>query len=90
MAEESSGGSSGSSTLAADGDLTTLWEASTNTNPRITLDFGDTREVATLRLQVRRGCFASVFFCYLVDDLLLRKVPSIPLVYPKPQSLLKV
>lgn len=53
MEGPSSGGSS-SSTLAADGDLTTLWEASTNTNAWVTLDLGDAREVTAVRLQVLR------------------------------------
>lgn len=39
-------------TLAADGDLTTIWEAASNTNEWITMDLGDVREVAALRLQV--------------------------------------
>lgn len=52
MVEESSSEGSGSSTFAADGDLTTLWEASMSTNVWVTLDLGDAREVTAVRLQV--------------------------------------
>lgn len=52
MVEESSGESAGTATFAADGDLTTLWEASTDSNVWVTLDHGDTREVTALRVQV--------------------------------------
>lgn len=58
--EESSGGGSGSSTFAADGDLTTLWEASTNTNVWVTLDLGDHREITALRLKVHRLLLTAV------------------------------
>lgn len=54
VVEESSSGGGSSSAFAADGDLTTLWEASTNTNEWVTLDLGDVREVTTLRLQVQK------------------------------------
>lgn len=52
MVEESSSRGGSSSTFAADGDLTTVWEASTNANELVTLDLGDVREVTALRLQV--------------------------------------
>lgn len=48
--QSSSGGNN--ATLAADGDLTTVWEASGNTNEWVTLDLGEAREVAGVRLQV--------------------------------------
>lgn len=54
VVEESSSEGSSSSTFASDGDLTTLWEASTDTNVWVTLDLGDAREVTALRLQVRK------------------------------------
>lgn len=50
--QSSSGGDN--ATFAADGDLTTVWEASDNTNEWVTLDLGETREVAGVRLQVRQ------------------------------------
>ena len=50
--QSSSGGEN--ATLASDGDLTTVWEVSSNTNEWVTLDLGETREVAGVRLQVRQ------------------------------------
>lgn len=51
VAESSSGGEN--ATFAADGDLHTTWKASSNANEWITLDYGVTREVAGLRIQVQ-------------------------------------
>ena len=63
--QSSSGGEN--ATLAADGDLTTVWEASGNTNEWVTLDLGETREVAGVRLQVRQ-------YLYSLGGALWRKV----------------
>lgn len=54
VVEESSSGVNSSYAFAADGDLATVWEASTSTNEWVTLDIGDAREVTALRLQVWR------------------------------------
>lgn len=52
MLQEQSSSGGNKATLAADGDLTTVWEASGNTNEWVTLDLGEAREVAGVRLQV--------------------------------------
>ncbi|CAM9514142.1 unnamed protein product, partial [Laminaria digitata] len=54
MAEQSSSGGE-NATLAADGDLSTVWEAAGNTNEWVTLDLGEARQVAGLRLQAPGG-----------------------------------
>lgn len=51
VAEESSSGGA-SAFFAADGDLTTIWEAASGTNEWVTLDLGDPRDVTAIRLQV--------------------------------------
>ncbi|CAM9411419.1 unnamed protein product, partial [Sphacelaria rigidula] len=53
MTASSSGGSN--ATLAADGDLYTTWEASSDSNEWVTLDYGVPREVAAVRLKQAPG-----------------------------------
>lgn len=56
IVEESSSGSAGNSSFAADGDLTTMWETSDSAHEWVTLDLGDAREITALRLQVHAVC----------------------------------
>ncbi|CAM9324137.1 unnamed protein product, partial [Ascophyllum nodosum] len=54
VVEESSSGTV-SASFAADGDLTTIWEAASGTNEWVTLDLGDTRDISAIRLQAPGG-----------------------------------
>ncbi|CAN0394482.1 unnamed protein product, partial [Ectocarpus sp. 12 AP-2014] len=54
VVEDSSSGRASNASLSADGDLTTLWKAS-STNEWVTLDLGSTREVTAVRVQAPGG-----------------------------------
>lgn len=55
VVDNSSSGRTSNATFSADGDLTTVWEASSSTNEWVTLDLGSTREVTAVRVQVSGG-----------------------------------